>query len=76
MKDAVKQLSRHEIQQLYIRICRDSGFRLPFDQAAAVVGDMTGGSALTVWVDTGFTTDMMQEIAAGTHPACKTEIAQ
>jgi hypothetical protein len=63
-------MDRKTIQALYMRVCQDSGFQLSFDRAAAVVGDMIGGSALTVWVDMGLTTDVMQQIAAGVHPAC------
>ena len=63
------EASRKLRRDLYVRVCRDSGFRMPYDRAAAFVGDMLHTSALDVWI--AFSgTDVMQEIASGTHPVC------
>lgn len=63
----MSETDRKMVQDLYIRVCRDSGFGLPFERAAAFVGDMLGTTALDVWVRMGVTTDDMMEIAAGKH---------
>ena len=51
----------------YIRFCKDSGFKLEFDTAAAMTGTMLGIHPLEVCTACG-TMVAMQEIAAGTHP--------
>lgn len=63
-------MTRHEIQTLYVRVCRDSGYRLPYDRAAALVSDMIGaGTALEIWLQFSSVATMM-EIAEGRHPIC------
>lgn len=57
--------------RLYIRMCRDSGFRIPFNQAAALVGDILKTSALVVWAEMGLTILDMQTIAEGKHRSLK-----
>lgn len=54
------------IRQLYIRVCRDSGFTLPFDRAAHLAGQVGGFTALDVWMCMPYM-EVMVEIAAGTH---------
>lgn len=53
---------------LYIRICKDSGYQIPFDQAAALAAKITGWNTLSFMTDIGL--DNMKKIAAGEHPAC------
>ena len=52
----------------YIRICRDSGFTIEFERAAALTGQLFGITALEVWPCFPYLKDMM-DIASGTHPA-------
>lgn len=53
---------------LYIRICKDSGYQLPYDQAAALAAEIVGTDPLTFMSDIGL--DNMKRIAVGEHPAC------
>ena len=61
-----------EIQALYVRVCRDSGFRMEAARAAHMVAVILKTDALKVWLELG--TDNMDRIAAGTHP-CLTQDA-
>lgn len=60
---------RKIIQECYIRICRDSGFKLSATAAAALAAAAVKISAFEVLVAVGF--DNMSDIAAGNHPAAK-----
>lgn len=62
--------SRDEIQQLYIRICRDSRFTIGYLQAAILAGEVLKISPIEVWTSLG-SLDTMEEIAKGIHPALK-----
>lgn len=64
-------MTRHEIQRLYVRVCRDSGYRLPYDRAAALVSGMMGrhSSPLEIWLQFPSVATMI-EIAEGRHPIC------
>ena len=57
-------------QDLYIRICKDSNFSLPYDRVAAMVGEILGTSALIVWLNMP-SIDVMISIANGIHPITK-----
>lgn len=59
---------RKTIQDIYIRICRDSGFQLSWDRAAHLAGQVGGFHALDVW-NAMPSLDTMRQIAAGEHPA-------
>lgn len=59
---------RETIQKLFIRVCRDSGFKLSADRAAVLTADIAGCHALDVWIALP-SLDVMSDIAAGTHPA-------
>ena len=62
--------TRKEIQDLYIRICRDSLFKMDYIRVAHFVADMLKISAIEVWM--AFSNmSTMERIAAGTHPVCK-----
>lgn len=58
--------TRQEIQQAYIRVCRDSRFRLELTRAAHLAAAVLGCSAIDVWLALDFSN--MERIANGTHP--------
>lgn len=58
--------NRKEVQDSYIRLCRDSRFRLSATDAAIFVGKVLDISPVEVWAHLGM--DNMERIAAGTHP--------
>lgn len=53
---------------LYIRICKDSGYTIPYDQAAQLAAKIVGWHPLSFMGDIGL--DNMKKIATGRHPAC------
>ena len=58
---------RKTVQNLYIRICKDSGFYLNYIGAAILTGKVLNISPIEVWCHMG-SFDTMQRIAKGTHP--------
>lgn len=63
-------MTREQIQQFYIRVCRDSGFRLDYIQAAILTSRVIGCSALEIWL--AFSSlGVMEEVAKGLHPSTK-----
>lgn len=60
--------SREKLQQVYIRIARDSGFALPFDSVAYLASRVLDCSPLEFWLSMDLKT--MQMIADGNHPVC------
>jgi hypothetical protein len=62
---------RKMIQDVFIRLCRDSGFRLSAVAAAQLTGMMLERTPLEIWLSMP-SWDVMKEIAAGTHPAALT----
>jgi hypothetical protein len=60
--------SRELLQSLFIRVCRESGFKLDSVTAATLVAKTLGVSPLEIWVAMPSLT-VMDEIAAGTHPS-------
>lgn len=67
-------MTREQIQQLFIRTCRDSGFGLEASEAANLVGRVAKISPLEVWTAFGALA-VMDAIARGEHPASRREIA-
>ena len=61
-------MNRAEIQNLYIRVCRDSGFRLNYVAAAQIAASAGGFHPMDVWIAMP-SLSVMQEIARGEHPA-------
>ena len=61
---------RRLIQQIFIRLCRDSDFRLEPDQAAILTGQTCGYHPLEVWMAMG-SIDVMERVASGEHPAVR-----
>lgn len=61
-------MARDTIQQLFIRLCRDSGFRLDGVRAARLTAAVLGIHPLDVWLAMPCL-DVMNDIAAGKHPA-------
>jgi len=61
---------RKFIQDLYIRVCRDSGFNMDYIRAAHFAGMVGGFHAMDVWIAMP-SLEVMQQIAKGTHPAAR-----
>lgn len=62
-------MDRKEMQDLYIRICRDSCWKMDHVEAAKFTGKMLNVSPIEVWCSfSGL--DVMEQIAKGEHPAC------
>lgn len=62
------QKQRREMQQLFIRVCRDSGFRLDAVAAAQLAARASGCSPLDFWIAVGDLATM-DAIASGGHPS-------
>ena len=61
--------SRSRIQEVYIRVCRDSGFGLGAVESAIIAGKSIGIHPLEIWL--AFSSlDVMKDIADGKHPVC------
>lgn len=56
-------------QDVYIRICKDSGFKLEPTDAAILAAKVLECHPLEIWTALDF--DNMTRIANGTHPICK-----
>lgn len=59
---------RKFIQDLYIRVCRDSGFAMEYTRAAHFAGKVGGFHAMDVWTAMP-SLQVMEQIAKGEHPA-------
>ncbi len=63
------RLDEHKmLQQIYIRVCRDSGFQLDPHRACALAAKIVGKHPLEIWMAMP-SLDVMSEIAAGKHPS-------
>ena len=60
-------------QDLYIRVCKDSGFQLESTRAAIIAANALGCHPMEIWMAMDF--DLMNRIASGDHPVCKDEVA-
>lgn len=67
---ALADHARTTLQQLFIRVCRDSGFRLEATRAAVLAARAAGRHPLEIWMALP-SLDVMAQIAAGTHPAAR-----
>lgn len=56
-------------QDVYIRVCKDSGFLLSSTDAAILAAKVLGCHPLEIWIALDFC--YMEKIASGEHPACK-----
>jgi len=61
---------RKLIQDLYLRVCRDCRYTMDAVRVAHFVAGMLNTSALVVWIAMP-SFSVMEEIAAGSHPACQ-----
>lgn len=59
---------RKLMQDVYIRVCKDSGFLLNASQAAIFAAKIIECHPLEIWLSLDF--DLMNRIASGEHPAC------
>lgn len=64
---------RQKYQDLFIKVCKDSGFTLDMYRAAALVGAVFGTTALDVYCKMDVGLDTMIQIANGTHPVVQTK---
>lgn len=62
-------LDRKTIQDVYIRVCKDSGFGLDMFMAAKIAADTLNISSLEIGFAFGM--DTLEKIAKGEHPVCK-----
>ena len=61
---------RKLVQDVFIRVCRDSKFRLSTVRAASLVATMLKTHPLAVWLAMP-SYSVMEEIACGVHPAAR-----
>lgn len=73
--EVLEKMGRKTVTDAYIRVCRDSGFSLPFDRAAALVGKMLNITPLEVWLAVG-TIETMKRVASGEHPATRAALSK
>lgn len=59
---------REDLQAVFIRVCRDSGFRLDYARAAQLAAKVLGAHPMDIWIALP-SLDVMQQIAEGSHPA-------
>lgn len=62
-------MTRTEVQNLYIRTCRDAGWQLDYIEAAKLVGRVLGMHPFSVYA-TFSDLRQMQRVAKGEHPVC------
>jgi hypothetical protein len=56
-------------QDVYIRVCKDSGFLLTPTDAAILAAKVLGCHPLEIWLALDFY--YMEKIASGEHPVCQ-----
>ena len=61
---------RKQIQDVFIRVCQDSGFTTDVVDAAHFAAAILNITAIEVWAEFS-SLHVMTEIAEGTHPAAK-----
>lgn len=65
---------RKTIQDIYIRVCRDSGFGLDYIAAAQLAAKVVGIHPLDIWIAMP-SLSVMEEIATGAHPSVRRDAA-
>jgi hypothetical protein len=68
-------MTREAIQDMFIRTCRDSGFSMDWVRAAQFTADVLKINPLQVWLAMP-SADVLEEIAAGTHPAVTNRVTK
>ncbi len=58
------------LRDLFVRVCRDSGFRLDTHRAANLVAQIAKAHPLDIWMAMP-SLEVMDEVARGTHPAVR-----
>ena len=56
-------------QDIYIRVCKDSGFQIEYIQAAILAAKVVGCHPMEIWM--ALDMDLMKRIASGEHPVCQ-----
>lgn len=59
-------------QDVYIRVCKDSGFVLSSTDAAILTAKVLKCHPIEIWLALDFY--YMEKIASGEHPACQKEV--
>lgn len=62
--------SRKFVQDTFIRVCKDSGYKMDMVRAAQFTASVLDISSLEVWIHMG-DMDNMERVANGTHPVCE-----
>ena len=62
-------MAREGVQRVFVRVCKDSGFKLDMVRAAQLSAKVIGCSPLSIWMT--MDTQTMSEIASGKHPTTK-----
>lgn len=62
-------MTRDDYQRYFIRVCKDSGYRMESIKAANFAGKVLGVSPLEFWIAFG-DLKVMDQIAGGEHPTC------
>lgn len=70
MADTILGADRTTMQQVFVRVCRDSGFQLDTDRACKLAAKVVGKHPLDIWMAMPGL-DVMDAIARGEHPAAK-----
>ena len=66
----MNSVERKQIQDVYVRLCRDSKFTMDYIQVAILTASMLKIQPLEVWGALDF--NQMEQLADGTHPYYKT----
>lgn len=61
--------SRELIQNTYIRVAKDSGWKMNYIEVAKFVGSLLGEQPMIVCAAFG-SLSLMEKVAKGGHPAC------
>lgn len=66
----VGKTERNLVQGIFIRVCRDSGWKLDMYRAAALAAKMLGKHPMDIWIAMP-DLKTMERVASGQHPVCE-----
>ena len=64
------ELSRKDIQNFYVRICKDSGWKIDYINAAKLAAGVLSLNTMEIWIAIG-DLKTMEKISKGEHPVCR-----
>lgn len=67
---ATGKTDRELTQDIFIRVCRDSGWRLDMYRAAALAAKVLGKHPMDIWIAMP-DLQTLERIASGQHPVCE-----